>query len=195
MSGEPPPARERIGALPPGSCGIEGPVVVALAVVLDGAHILLSRRRPGEHLEGMWEFPGGKVREKERADEAARRELLEEVGLDLPVESFEPFTFVHHDYGDRRVLLLVFLARAEGTRLVWERTNLTAEGEKRPSGVSPGSLETRWVSLSELAGRPVTVTEMAPLVAARFEQIFGRHLVPAPLDAVADVLTAGRAGR
>jgi len=99
----------------------------------------------------MWEFPGGKVREKERADEAARRELLEEVGLDLPVESFEPFTFVHHDYGDRRVLLLVFLARAEGTRLVWERTNLTAEGEKRPSGVSPGSLETRWVSLSELA--------------------------------------------
>jgi len=51
------------------------------------------------------------------------------------------------------------------------------------------------VSLSELAGKPVTVTEMAPLVAARFEQIFGRHLVPAPLDAVADVLTAGRAGR
>ena len=155
---EPPPVGGRIGALPPGSSGIEGPVVVALAVVLDGAHILLSRRRPGEHLEGMWEFPGGKVREKERADEAARRELLEEVGLDLPVESFEPFTFVHHDYGDRRVLLLVFLARAEGTRLVWERTNLTAEGEKRPSGVSPASLEispgsheTRWVSLSELA--------------------------------------------
>jgi lipoyl(octanoyl) transferase len=51
------------------------------------------------------------------------------------------------------------------------------------------------VSLSELAGRPVTVAEMAPLVSARFEQVFRRRLVPAPLDAMADVLTAGRAGR
>ena len=50
-------------------------------------------------------------------------------------------------------------------------------------------------SLSELAGRPVTVAEMAPLVAARFEQVFRRRLVPAPADVMADVLTAGRAGR
>jgi lipoyl(octanoyl) transferase len=50
------------------------------------------------------------------------------------------------------------------------------------------------VSLSELAGRPVTTAEMAPLVAARFEEVFGRRLVPAPPDVVARVLTAGRAG-
>jgi lipoate-protein ligase B len=62
--------------------------------------------------------------------------------------------------------------------------------------IVPCGLADRGVtSLSELAGRPVTVGEMAPLVAARFEQVFRRRLVPAPDDAMADVLTAGRAGR
>ncbi len=51
------------------------------------------------------------------------------------------------------------------------------------------------VSLSELAERPVTVAEMAPLVSARFEQVFRLRLEPAPPGVMADVLTAGRAGR
>jgi 8-oxo-dGTP diphosphatase len=68
------------------------PVVVALAVVTDGERVVLTRRQKGEHLAGLWEFPGGKVGPRERADEAARRELAEE----------------------RRVLLLVFLASLSG---------------------------------------------------------------------------------
>ncbi|MDP9342565.1 MAG: lipoyl(octanoyl) transferase LipB [Actinomycetota bacterium] len=51
------------------------------------------------------------------------------------------------------------------------------------------------VSLSELAGRPVTVAEMVPLVATRFQEVFHRSLAPAPPEVMANVLTAGRAGR
>jgi lipoate-protein ligase B len=62
--------------------------------------------------------------------------------------------------------------------------------------IVPCGLADRGVtSLSELAGRPVTVEEMAPLVEAGFEQVFGLRLQSAPADVIADVLTAGRAGR
>jgi 8-oxo-dGTP diphosphatase len=89
-----------------------GPLVtVALAVVLnETADVLVTRRQAGEHLEGLREFPGGKVQPGEPPDEAARRELLEETGIDLPRDAFEPLTFVPYHYGDRKVLLLVFLA-------------------------------------------------------------------------------------
>jgi lipoyl(octanoyl) transferase len=50
------------------------------------------------------------------------------------------------------------------------------------NAIVPCGLEDRGVTtLSELAGRDVTVEEMAPLVAARFESVFGLRLSPGPL--------------
>ena len=63
-------------------------------------------------------------------------------------------------------------------------------------GIVPCGLADRGVaSLSELAGRPVTVEKMIPLVAARFEQVFDLRLEPAPADPPIHVLTAAPAGR
>ncbi len=51
------------------------------------------------------------------------------------------------------------------------------------TGIVPCGLHDRGVaSLSGLAGRDITVTEMAPLVAGRFEEVFGLHLEPWPAD-------------
>ncbi|TVR65538.1 MAG: NUDIX domain-containing protein [Gemmatimonadales bacterium] len=61
--------------LPPGS------VPVVAAVARRDHRVLIALRGPGRRHAGLWEFPGGKVREGEGLDEAMRRELTEELGV------------------------------------------------------------------------------------------------------------------
>jgi len=61
---------------------------VCAAVINRGGRVLLATRRKGVHLEGCWEFPGGKVEEKESLSECIRRELREELGLNIQEVSF-----------------------------------------------------------------------------------------------------------
>lgn len=58
--------------------------VVGAAVLRDG-RVLASRRTDPPRLAGLWEFPGGKVEPHESDDEALRRELLEELGVQAVV--------------------------------------------------------------------------------------------------------------
>jgi 8-oxo-dGTP diphosphatase len=62
--------------------------VVVGVVFNNKQECLLSRRKAGTHLGGLLEFPGGKVEKQESAENALRRELLEEVGIS--VSAFTP---------------------------------------------------------------------------------------------------------
>ena len=67
--------------------------VGAAAVVrrIDGVwHLLSARRTEPASVAGLWEFPGGKVEEGETPAECARRELLEELGLDVRLHHSVP---------------------------------------------------------------------------------------------------------
>lgn len=78
-------------------------VLVAAAIVeRDGAYFV-TRRPRGVHLEGAWEFPGGKCEPDESLEDCLRRELMEELGVDALVGE-EVFACAH-DYGERRVEL------------------------------------------------------------------------------------------
>ena len=58
------------------------PVVVVAAVIEDGSRFLVTRRQAGVHLEGLWEFPGGKIDATDASPvDAALREAWEEIGL------------------------------------------------------------------------------------------------------------------
>ena len=83
--------------------------MVAAVVRRDDGRFLLSRRLPDSHLGGLWEFPGGAVEDGEGPDEALRRELLEELGVDIAVEA--PITFAFHRDPQRDVVLLFYEAR------------------------------------------------------------------------------------
>lgn len=105
-------------------------VHVAVGVILDAQRrVLLSRRAPGVHQGGLWEFPGGKVEPGESVLAALGRELREE--LSIAVEHCEPLLEVRHDYGDKAVLLDVHIVRAfsgaprgvEGQPLHWARAD------------------------------------------------------------------------
>jgi 8-oxo-dGTP diphosphatase len=80
-------------------------LVVAAVIEDGGGRFLVSRRRPGSHLAGLWEFPGGGVEDGETAEVALARELVEELGVAITVG--EPITFAWH-HGDRRSILLLF---------------------------------------------------------------------------------------
>jgi mutator protein MutT len=87
-------------------------LVVAAAVIEDGGRYFVTRRHAGVHLEGYWEFPGGKCEPGETLEECLTRELREELGVDSVIGG-EIFT-VGHDYPDRRVELHFLACRLLG---------------------------------------------------------------------------------
>ncbi|MGB8330360.1 MAG: 8-oxo-dGTP diphosphatase MutT [Polyangiales bacterium] len=82
------------------------PVVVAAAVIIDNGRVLLTRRAEGQHLAGLWEFPGGKLEDGESPEEALVRECREECGIEVQVEQILDVT--HHRYPAKDVLLLFY---------------------------------------------------------------------------------------
>ena len=78
-------------------------LVVVAAIVEDHGRYFVTRRLKGRHLEGLWEFPGGKLEAGESLADGLRRELKEELGTAVEIGG-EVFT-VTHEYADRRVEL------------------------------------------------------------------------------------------
>lgn len=78
------------------------------AAVIDNARgeVLISQRHAQAHQGGLWEFPGGKVEAGETALQALRRELHEELGID--VRAARPLIRIPHHYSDKAVLLDVW---------------------------------------------------------------------------------------
>jgi len=87
-------------------------VDVVAAVVDEGGKYLVTRRQAGVHLAGMWEFPGGKVGEAETHAQALRREMAEELGVDVAVDGLVLST--SHSYPDRTVALHFYKCRLLG---------------------------------------------------------------------------------
>jgi 8-oxo-dGTP diphosphatase len=103
-----------------------GLIHVAAGAIEDAAgRILVTRRPDNVHQGGLWEFPGGKLEPGETCAQGLVRELEEELGI--RVRTSRPLIRVHHDYGDRHVLLDVHRVTAfvgkphgrEGQPLDW----------------------------------------------------------------------------
>jgi mutator protein MutT len=84
-------------------------IVVTAAVIEHDDHLLVTRRPRGTHLEGYWEFPGGKCDPGETHEACLVRELREELGADATIDA-EIFS-VTHQYPDRTVELHFFRCR------------------------------------------------------------------------------------
>ena len=88
-------------------------MIVVAAVIEEDNRFLITRRQPGVHLAGMWEFPGGKIDPAETHAAALDREIKEE--LDTGVAVGELVFKTTHAYSDRTVALYFYRCTLVGT--------------------------------------------------------------------------------
>jgi mutator protein MutT len=106
-------------------------IEVAAGVIFRNGRLLLTQRRPSDHLGGLWEFPGGKRETGESFEECLRRELREE--LEIEVEVGPLLESITHRYPEKSVHLRFFHCRVE-------------RGEPRPTGCAAVA----WVEAGQL---------------------------------------------
>jgi mutator protein MutT len=86
---------------------------VCAAIIERDGLIMSARRKPGLHLAGYWEFPGGKVEPGESPEACLARELHEEFGITAQVGAYIGEST--HDYGSKIIRLLAYrVAEFEG---------------------------------------------------------------------------------
>ena len=87
-------------------------IVVTAAVIERDGRLLVTRRLKGTHLEGYWEFPGGKCDAGESLEACLIRELREELAVVAVVG--KRILTTRHEYPERRVELHFFEAELRG---------------------------------------------------------------------------------
>ena len=123
---------------------------VAVGILLNSENrYLLGQRPEGKPYEGYWELPGGKIEQGESVFDALKRELQEELGIEIT--SSKELTVLEHDYPHAYVRLHVSIIRdwlgvprgCEGQQLSWQKIS-----EEGPS-VEP-LLPAAWPMLEQL---------------------------------------------
>lgn len=84
------------------------PIKVTCGIIINSeGKVFVCRRKPEKSQGGYWEFPGGKVEEGESLEDCLRRELAEELQMEVQVN--QHFKTVLHDYGAVKVELISYL--------------------------------------------------------------------------------------
>jgi A/G-specific adenine glycosylase len=109
-------------------------IEVAVAVIERGGRVLLQERPAGGLLAGLWEFPGGKVEPGETTTAALRREVREELGVEIA--GIRRLTTVRHAYTRFAATLHVYRCEIAGPGLAPDRRR-------------------RWVTLKEVRRYPL----------------------------------------
>jgi 8-oxo-dGTP diphosphatase len=122
-------------------------LVAAVALIDVDGRVLLAERPAGKHLAGMWEFPGGKVKDGETPEAALIRELDEELGISVHESCLAPFTFASHSYENFHLLMPLYVCRK------WQGIVVAREGQRL-----------KWVRPAQLADYPMPPADK-PLVA------------------------------
>ncbi|UDM08688.1 MULTISPECIES: Nudix family hydrolase [unclassified Halomonas] len=110
-------------------------VAAAAIISADQKHVLIARRPSNVDHGGLWEFPGGKLAPYETGLEGLKRELHEELGVEIV--RAQPLIRVHHEYPDKHILLDV-----------WQVHEFAGE----PFGREGQAV--RWVPMDELVNYP-----------------------------------------
>ena len=121
-------------------------LVAACALVDADGRVLVAQRPPGKPMAGLWEFPGGKLRDGETPETCLIRELREELGIDTEASCLGPLTFASHGYDGFHLLMPLYVCR------VWRGRPVPREGQVL-----------RWLRARELRDLPMPAADR-PLI-------------------------------
>ena len=106
-------------------------VDVAVGILRNDNKVLLAQRPPPKPYHGWWEFPGGKVENNESPEQALKRELKEELGINI--DGCSPWIIRHHSYEHASVRLHFFLvSQWSGDVVPQENQNINWADPKNP---------------------------------------------------------------
>ena len=91
---------------------------VSAAIIVENKKILCVQRNKGkyDYISYKYEFPGGKLEEGEKEEDALKREISEELNLEIDVA--EKFLVVTHEYLDFDLTMHSYLCKANTEKLV-----------------------------------------------------------------------------
>jgi A/G-specific adenine glycosylase len=108
---------------------------IAVGVVFKNDRVLITRRKTEGLLGGLWEFPGGKIKDDESAQAACIREIKEEVNLSVHIDRH--LTKVKHAYTHFKIVMEVFCCNYVSGRVYLR-----------------GPVAFRWIRLNEYKNYP-----------------------------------------
>ncbi|MDH5544163.1 MAG: Nudix family hydrolase [Gammaproteobacteria bacterium] len=135
--------------------------VVAAVITDERGNIFIAKRPADKHQGGLWEFPGGKREADETPLDALKRELHEEIGID--VIDARPLIQINHDYPDKSVLLDT-----------WKVTEFSGEAHGKEGQ------ETSWVRPDALDNYPFPAANQPIITAAQLPDSYA--VTPEPRD-------------
>jgi len=83
-------------------------IEVVAAILENKGKILIAKRKSGKSLAGFWEFPGGKKEIGETSEEALKRELMEELLIEVELKEYVGESI--YEYPDKTIKLIAFSA-------------------------------------------------------------------------------------
>ncbi len=138
-------------------------VVAGILSDADG-RVLLAQRTHGSHLAGLWEFPGGKIEPGESAEDALRRELHEELAIEIGAT--EPLISIPWHYPEKSIVLHALRVREfRGTPLGQQQQQL------------------RWDFPDDMAGIPMPPPDRPIVTALRLPSHYAITPEPGSSDA------------
>jgi 8-oxo-dGTP diphosphatase len=116
-------------------------VPVTAGIIIKDKKVLVVQRKPNSSRGLRWEFPGGKVEKGENPRQCLKRELNEELGIEVDIG--RRFEIVYHQYKDMRILLLSYLCHV-------------VHGEPRTIDCH----RLKWITEKELKDLPMTEADI-----------------------------------
>ena len=89
--------------------------VVAAIIENNDGDILIAKRNSKKSKGGLWEFPGGKIEKNESADDAIKREIKEELNIDIEINKW--LIEKRHEYPEKTINLILCSAKWIGGEL------------------------------------------------------------------------------
>lgn len=92
------------------------PITVCCALIEHKGKILIAQRGREGSNAGKWEFPGGKQEAAETAEDCLKREIREELSVEISINNKLPE--VIHQYPDKAIRLVPFICNFDGTHII-----------------------------------------------------------------------------